>query len=74
VLAILGVSAAIYPVAVRTSTVWIEIPLTLLAALTKMGVKVPTLCHSDSVSPYAACRLCLVESRRGERTTCREGF
>jgi len=35
--------------------------LTLLDVFRKIGVNVPTLCHHEAVSPYAACRLCLVE-------------
>ncbi len=33
ILAILGVSAAIYPIVIKSSTTWIEIPLVVLAAL-----------------------------------------
>lgn len=42
--------------------------LTLLDVFRKIGVKVPTLCHHESVSPYAACRLCLVEITIGQRS------
>lgn len=35
--------------------------LTLLDVFREIGVEVPTLCHHEAVSPYAACRLCLVE-------------
>jgi len=34
---------------------------TLLAAAREVGVKIPTLCHLEGLSPVAACRLCLVE-------------
>src|SRR5690606_28857307 len=33
VLAIIGVSSLIYPLSVKTNTTWIEIPLSLLAAI-----------------------------------------
>jgi heterodisulfide reductase subunit A len=33
----------------------------LLPAIEKAGVKVPTLCHHKALSPYGACRLCIVE-------------
>ncbi len=33
----------------------------LLAAVEKLGIKVPTLCHHKALSPYGACRLCVVE-------------
>jgi NADH dehydrogenase/NADH:ubiquinone oxidoreductase subunit G len=40
----------------------------LLGILHRLGVHLPTLCHLDGLSPYGACRLCLVEVRRGGRT------
>ncbi len=33
----------------------------LLSAIEKAGIKVPTLCHHKALSPYGACRLCVVE-------------
>ncbi len=33
----------------------------LLPAIEKAGVKVPTLCHHKALTPYGACRLCVVE-------------
>ena len=35
----------------------------LLQAIEKAGVKVPTLCHHKALTPYGACRLCVVEVR-----------
>jgi len=32
------------------------------------GVHIPALCHHPAVSPYGACRLCLVEAKQGGRT------
>ena len=38
----------------------------LLRAIEKLGIKVPTLCDHKALSPYGACRLCVVEvSSRG---------
>ncbi len=34
---------------------------TLLECIGGVGIKVPTLCHHKALSPYGACRLCLVE-------------
>ncbi len=34
---------------------------TLLEAATFLGFPIPTLCHMDGLSPYGACRLCVVE-------------
>jgi NADH dehydrogenase/NADH:ubiquinone oxidoreductase subunit G len=33
----------------------------LLPALQDAGIDIPTLCYHRAVSPYGACRLCLVE-------------
>jgi len=37
---------------------------TLLEAAEKAGVFIPTLCHDKRVTPYGACRLCVVEDRK----------
>jgi len=41
----------------------IEVTLgyTLLQAAREHGIAIPTLCYLESLAPYAACRLCLVE-------------
>jgi NADH dehydrogenase/NADH:ubiquinone oxidoreductase subunit G len=39
----------------------------LLMALRRHGYRVPSLCHHDAVTPYGACRLCLVEVQRGRK-------
>lgn len=33
----------------------------LLNAIEKAGIKIPTLCHHKALTPYGACRLCIVE-------------
>lgn len=33
----------------------------LLAAIETLGIKIPTLCHHKALTPYGACRLCIVE-------------
>ncbi len=39
---------------------------TLLEVAREQGIKIPTLCYHEEMSPYGACRLCLVEViRRG---------
>ena len=40
----------------------------LLCSLRRYGYEVPSLCHHEAVSPYGACRLCLVEVRKGRKT------
>ncbi len=34
---------------------------TILKAAEKLGIEVPTLCYQEGLSPYGACRLCVVE-------------
>ena len=44
----------------------IEEGLTVLEAADCAGIKIPTLCYHKALSPYGACRLCLVEiSQKG---------
>ncbi|MDV2989207.1 MAG: 2Fe-2S iron-sulfur cluster-binding protein [Dehalogenimonas sp.] len=41
---------------------------TVLAVAQKAGINIPTLCHSEAVHDYGACRICLVEvERRGRK-------
>jgi bidirectional [NiFe] hydrogenase diaphorase subunit len=39
----------------------------LLAALRRHGFTVPSLCFHEAISAYGACRLCLVEVKKGKR-------
>jgi NADH dehydrogenase/NADH:ubiquinone oxidoreductase subunit G len=39
----------------------VEEGTTLLEAAEYLGFPIPTLCHDDGLSPYGACRLCVVE-------------
>ncbi|HRZ93825.1 MAG TPA: 2Fe-2S iron-sulfur cluster-binding protein [Candidatus Paceibacterota bacterium] len=39
----------------------VEPGTTLLEAANYLGIAIPTLCHHEGLSPYGACRLCLVE-------------
>ncbi len=41
---------------------------TLLEAARFMGFPIPTLCHMDGLSPYGACRLCVVEIGEGPQS------
>jgi NADH dehydrogenase/NADH:ubiquinone oxidoreductase subunit G len=41
---------------------------TLLEVARFLGFPIPTLCHMDGLSPYGACRLCLVEIGDGQRS------
>jgi len=41
--------------------------MTLLEAARYIGFPIPTLCHMDGLTPYGACRLCVVEIGEGPR-------
>ena len=41
--------------------VMVEEGSTLLEAARFLGIEIPTLCHMDGLTPYGACRLCVVE-------------
>lgn len=45
--------------------VQVEAGTTLLEAAQFLGLHIPTLCHNEGLSPYGACRLCIVEIRDG---------
>ena len=45
----------------------VEAGTTVLEAARFLGFPIPTLCHDDGLSPYGACRLCLVEIGSGKR-------
>ncbi len=47
--------------------VQVEEGSTLLEAARFLGFPIPTLCHNDGLSPYGACRLCVVEIGEGPR-------
>jgi bidirectional [NiFe] hydrogenase diaphorase subunit len=44
----------------------VEEGTTLLEAAQFLGFPIPTLCHMEGLSPYGACRLCVVEIGAGE--------
>ncbi len=46
----------------------VEEGTTILEAARFLGFPIPTLCHMEGLSPYGACRLCVVEIGEGERT------
>jgi bidirectional [NiFe] hydrogenase diaphorase subunit len=45
----------------------VEEGTTLLEAARFLGFPIPTLCHMDGLSPYGACRLCVVEIGQGAK-------
>ena len=54
--------------AINGLAVSVEEGSTLLEAVSFLGFPIPTLCHMDGLSPYGACRLCVVEIGQGDRT------
>ena len=48
--------------------VTVEDGSTILEAAEFLGFPIPTLCHLEGLTPYGACRLCVVEIGNGERT------
>ena len=41
---------------------------TILEAANFLGIKIPTLCYHEGLSPWGGCRLCIVEIGQGDRT------
>ncbi len=62
------------PVTIYGQTIEVEKGTTVLEAARLLGIRIPTLCYHEAVSPYGACRLCQVEvesrGRRRLRTSC----
>jgi len=48
-------------------SVSVEKGSTILEAAQFIGFPIPTLCHLEGLTPYGACRLCVVEIGEGER-------
>lgn len=40
----------------------------VLQVARRYGIDIPALCYHEAVTPYAACRLCIVEATQGGRT------
>jgi bidirectional [NiFe] hydrogenase diaphorase subunit len=47
--------------------VMVEEGMTLLEAARFLGFPIPTLCHMEGLTPYGACRLCVVEIGDGPK-------
>ncbi len=45
----------------------VEEGMTLLEAARLYGIPIPTLCHMEGLTPYGACRLCVMEIGQGPR-------
>ena len=53
--------------AINGLPVSVEQGTTLLEAAQFLGFPIPTLCHMEGLSPYGACRLCVVELGEGPK-------
>jgi NADH dehydrogenase/NADH:ubiquinone oxidoreductase subunit G len=42
---------------------------TVLEAARETGIVIPTLCHHPGLSPYGACRVCIVEVGKGKKSS-----
>jgi NADH dehydrogenase/NADH:ubiquinone oxidoreductase subunit G len=56
-------------VTIDDKTLELESKITILEAAKSAGIKIPTLCHNDTLKPYSGCRICLVEARMGKDAT-----
>jgi len=52
---------------INSLPVTVEQGATVLEAAQFLGFPIPTLCHMEGLTPYGACRLCVVEIGEGER-------
>ncbi len=59
-------------VIINERTVFLPEPVTVLEAAKRAGIKIPTLCHLEGLTPWGGCRLCLVEIEKIPRpqTAC----
>ena len=46
---------------INNENIEVEEGITLLSAIESIGINVPTLCYHKALTPYGACRLCVVE-------------
>jgi NADH dehydrogenase/NADH:ubiquinone oxidoreductase subunit G len=53
---------------INSLEVQVEKGTTILEAAKFLGFPIPTLCHMEGLSPYGACRLCVVEIGEEPRT------
>jgi heterodisulfide reductase subunit A len=50
---------------INGQTVEVDEGTTILKAANKLGIEIPTLCFHETLKPYAACRICMVEVIKG---------
>ncbi|MFH1639291.1 MAG: 2Fe-2S iron-sulfur cluster-binding protein [Chloroflexota bacterium] len=47
----------------------VEDGVTVLQAAREMGIVIPTLCYHEGLKPYGACRICIVEVVKGNKSS-----
>ena len=57
-----------HKITIDDKTITVREETTILEAAKKAGVWIPTLCYNQTMTPAAACRLCMVELVQGERS------
>lgn len=59
-------------VTINEKTIFLSEPVTVLEAAKRAGIKIPTLCALEGLTPWGGCRLCLVEIEKIPRlqTAC----
>ncbi len=53
---------------VNGKSIEVEEGTTILKAAEQHDIKIPTLCYHSLLEPYAACRICMVEVKIGDKT------
>jgi len=53
---------------INGKTIVAEEGTTILQAARKAGIDIPTLCYAENMTPFGACRLCMVEVTRNNRS------
>jgi heterodisulfide reductase subunit A len=53
---------------INNKPVEVEEETTILQAAEQLEIKIPTLCYHPLLEPYAACRICMVEVKMGDKT------
>jgi heterodisulfide reductase subunit A len=53
---------------INDKTVEVDEGTTILQAAKSLDIEIPTLCYHPILEPYAACRVCVVEKKSGEKS------
>jgi len=55
---------------IKIDGISVDVPedFTILEAARFLGIRIPTLCYHEGLSPWGGCRLCIVEIGSGEET------